>query len=70
MADKLNPHPEALPNCHQAVIPRSKLERYALDPSHDDGRHKAIVFKSALGFEQSHWKELAILIQRALPYYQ
>ena len=38
-----------LPNAEQAVVEMAKLEGYALNPQHPDGRHKARVFASALG---------------------
>src|SRR4051794_30341445 len=41
--------PLRLPNAQQARVPTDKLVRYALDPSHERGRHKARVFVSALG---------------------
>jgi hypothetical protein len=37
-----------LPNGHRADL-GLKLEEYALNPQHRDGRHKARVFESALG---------------------
>src|SRR2546423_15226945 len=44
-------HSRALPNYERAEILRSKIEGYALNPTHEpDGKHKARVFKSALGF--------------------
>src|SRR5918912_1204013 len=61
-------HPNALPNYQKAVIPRGKLEDYVLNPTHKDGRHKARLFKSILGFEKSHWQELAKAILNELPY--
>jgi hypothetical protein len=36
-------------NAHQAVVDLAKLESYALNPQHPDGRHKARVFAAALG---------------------
>lgn len=33
-----------LPNVERAIIDRRKLEDYALDAAHKDGRHKARVF--------------------------
>ena len=45
-----------------------KIEGYVLDPAHPDGKHKAIVFKSALGFEQSDWEMLRTSINAELPY--
>lgn len=65
-----SPHPNALPNYERAVIPRSKLEGYALDPAHDDGRHKARLFKSILGFEKGDWQKLEKLILDELPYHE
>lgn len=47
-------HPRALPNHQSAAIPDNKLLRYSLDPTHPRGRHKAIVFESVLGFDQSN----------------
>lgn len=48
MADKgRSAHPKALLNHLRAEIPRSKLEGYALDPTHTEGQHKAPVFKRA-----------------------
>jgi hypothetical protein len=65
-----SPHPKALPNYERAVIPRSKLEGYALDPAHKDGRHKARLFKSILGFEQADWQKLEKAIMDELSYYE
>jgi hypothetical protein len=62
-------HPNALPNYQNAIIPSDKLEKYALDPTHPEGKHKAIVFKSALGFEQSDWRSLERSILDELPYH-
>ena len=63
------PHPSALPNYAIAVIPRSKLEEYALNPAHEDGQHKARLFKSILGFEKADWQKLEKLILDELPYH-
>lgn len=63
-------HTHALPNYEKAVISRDKLEGYVLNPTHDEGRHKARVFKSALGFEQSDWEELKRRILDELPYHE
>jgi hypothetical protein len=63
-------HPNALPNYEEVVILREKLEGYTLNPEHPDGKHHAIVFKSALGFDQSNWKVLARIIIEQLPYYE
>lgn len=61
-------HPDALPNYQKAVIPRSKLEDYALNPTHKDGKQKARLFKSILGFERVDWQKLEKAILDELPY--
>ena len=38
-----------LPEGERAVIDRRKLTDYVLSPQHDDGRHKAKLFKEVLG---------------------
>lgn len=40
-----------IPNADRARIDLSKLEGYCLSPHHPRGRHKARVFRSALGLE-------------------
>jgi hypothetical protein len=61
-------HPNALPNYHNAIVPPNKLLKYSLDLTHARGKHKAIVFKGALGFEQSNWELLRDAILAELPY--
>jgi hypothetical protein len=63
-------HPNALPNYQNAVLPREKLEKYVLDPTNSVGKHKAVVFESALGFVQSNWDLLAKAMLDNLPYYE
>jgi hypothetical protein len=63
-------HSRALPNYERAEISRSKIEGYALNPASDAGRHKARVFKSALGFDQSNWELLKQRILDELPYHE
>ncbi len=41
-----------LPNPERAVVELVKLRDYCLDPDHEDGKHKARVFASALGIRQ------------------
>lgn len=65
-----SPHPNALPNYENAVIPRNKPEGYALDPAHKDGRDKARLFKSILGFEKANWQKLEKTILDELPYHE
>lgn len=48
-------------------IPDSKLTNYALDPTHPKGKDKARVFQSALGYNQSNYKDLIDNIHRNLP---
>lgn len=38
-----------LPNSHKAVVEIEKLRDYSLNPNHPVGKHKARVFRSALG---------------------
>jgi hypothetical protein len=70
MGETRSVHPDALPNYQKAVIPRSKLEDYALNPASKDGRHKARLFKSILGFERAGWQKLEKLILDELPYHE
>lgn len=46
-----------LPNPHKAVVEIAKLREYSLNVNHSVGRHKARVFKTALGLtvEQADW---------------
>ena len=52
-----------LPNSHKAVVEIEKLRDYSLNPNHPVGRHKARVFKAALGITM---KEAEWLRDRAL----
>lgn len=42
-----------LPNSHEAVVEIQKLRDYSLNPNHPVGKHKARVFKAALGITVS-----------------
>jgi hypothetical protein len=55
-----------LPRVEEARIPTDKLVRYALDPDHPRGRHKARVFASALGIRKQDWRYLHDQILEAL----
>ena len=46
-----------LPNCHKAVVEIEKLRDYSLNPNHPVGKHKARVFRAALGIslEDADW---------------
>ena len=52
-----------LPHTGHAILDVRKLERYRLDPAHPRGRHKARVFRDALGIGQRHaaWLRDALL---------
>jgi hypothetical protein len=54
-----------LPNGDRAVIPIGKLLGYCLNPNHPKGKHKARVFKSALGITADNVERLVQLIQLA-----
>jgi filamentous hemagglutinin len=55
-----------LKNAQMAVIARAKLTRYCLDPRHEDGRHKARVFKTALGFDRTNAEDLISAIRTGI----
>jgi hypothetical protein len=42
-----------LPKRNEAVLDIRKIEDYCLNPSHPRGRHKARVFREALGLQRS-----------------
>jgi hypothetical protein len=54
-----------LPNGDRAIIPIAKLTGYCLNPNHTKGKHKAKVFKSALGITADNVELLIHLIQQA-----
>ena len=56
-----------LPAADEADIDREKLVSYALDPSSERGKHKAHVFKAALGIEAEDADYLTETILAALP---
>ncbi|MCG3130339.1 MAG: hypothetical protein FLDDKLPJ_01094 [Phycisphaerae bacterium] len=56
-----------LPNGDEAYIDRRKLVDYALNPDHDDGKHKAALFRDLLGMTRESVEELiSVLRQGAL----
>jgi hypothetical protein len=55
-----------LPNPDKALIPLDKLEGYALNLDHAEGRHKAAVFLAALGLGLAEADELRAALQMAL----
>jgi hypothetical protein len=42
-----------VPNADRAILDIRKIEDYCLSPAHPRGRHKARVFREALGLSQS-----------------
>ena len=52
-----------LPNTEKAVVNIAKLLDYSLNPEHEAGKHKARVFKSALGvtMDDAEWLRERIL---------
>jgi hypothetical protein len=55
-----------LPNAGRAFIDDRKLVEYSLDPTHPVGRHKAVVFRGALGFTAADADMLRDLLLRAV----
>ena len=56
-----------LPHPDKAFLDRQKLESYCLDPTHPRGRHKARVFKQALGVTRDDTTWLAAQLMDAAP---
>lgn len=54
-----------LPNSHLAQAEIEKFRDYCLNSTHEKGKHKARVFKSALGFEQKDAEKLRELVLQA-----
>jgi hypothetical protein len=55
-----------LPNPDLAIISDTKLAGYSLNIDHDEGKHKARVFKAALNMDVSHLEELKQALRSAL----
>src|SRR5215207_9482065 len=54
-----------LPNPERAVVEIEKLREYSLNLEHDRGKHKARVFRSALGFTQADAERLRQMVLMA-----
>ncbi len=53
-----------IPYAENAIVDRHKLESYCLNLDHDDGKHKARLFRSILGMTADDAEELRqILLQ-------
>jgi hypothetical protein len=55
-----------LPNAEIAVVPLEKLRDYSLDSFHPAGKHKARVFRAALGMTQNDAPRLRAMILQAI----
>ena len=58
-----------LPNPELAIVDDLKLAGYSLNLEHDEGKHKARVFKSVLNMDGSHVEELKEALFAALKTY-
>lgn len=56
-----------LPEVGRAIVDVEKLRDYCLNPNHPEGRHKARVFRAALGVGQEDADWLATQILQCLP---
>lgn len=54
----IGPRMTTLPDAHRAIIDPEKLRDYVLSLDHDQGKHKARVFLSALGVDRDSWEYL------------
>jgi hypothetical protein len=59
-----------LPNFQKAIIPESKLSGYCLNLEHKDGKHKARVFRAALGLTAENSGELRNALLQAIINYE
>jgi Domain of unknown function (DUF6883) len=55
-----------LPNYQKAVIPIEKIKDYVLNPDHPIGKHKARVFKAALGIAAAHADVFVTILKASL----
>ena len=55
-----------LPNKENVVVDIAKLRDYSLNPEHPEGKHKARVFKAALGLTQDDAEQLREMILQAI----
>jgi hypothetical protein len=59
-----------LPDAERAVVPVAKLRDYSLNPAHPEGKHKARVFRSALGLTTADAELLRRMILDAILSYE
>jgi hypothetical protein len=55
-----------LPHADRAIIDIAKLRNYTLNPLHPEGKHKARIFASLLGFTAADAETLRIMILSAV----
>jgi hypothetical protein len=55
-----------IPHADRAEVPIHKLRDYCLNPLHDEGKHKARVFASALGMTAADAESLRFLLLEAV----
>ena len=55
-----------LPNGDQAIIDTRKIEEYCLSTKHDDGKHKARLFREILGITLDNSSLLTDALQQAV----
>ena len=54
-----------LPKGTEAIVDMTKLTDYCLNPDHEEGKHKARVFRSALGITKLNLELLRVGLLRA-----
>jgi hypothetical protein len=59
-----------LPNPKMTLIDESKVTAYSLSFSHDEGKHKARVFKSVLGITLHNLEEIKMALLEAVKNYE
>lgn len=57
---------KGMPNYKKAITPEEKFTKYSLDMNSIAGRHKAIVYKSVLGFTIDNCEELIRQIHESI----
>lgn len=55
-----------IPNAELAIVDIRKLRDYCLNPEHDEGKHKARLFKAALGMTANDAEELRDFLIQAI----
>ena len=55
-----------LPNANEAIVDLHKLTEYCLNPDHPRGKHKARVFRNALGIGRADASELRSRVLQAV----